>query len=199
MLHFEVCPPPPPPPPPFLGCDRVQSTSRGISACGALLFVQPKSYLPHTNRTPTSTVTRIFSFVSAELFALFILLAPVLLFLGVGLLHSGLFVLIHGTSFILAMGLPLGGLLLAVSVVLLSNTIHSLLALIGVFVCFVTIYLAQGIEYLAYVFLIVYVGAVAILFLFVIMLLNVKALSKHSGVVKHTTQILAIFSGTLLF
>jgi NADH:ubiquinone oxidoreductase subunit 6 (subunit J) len=121
------------------------------------------------------------------------------LFLGIGLLHSGLFVLIQGTSFIFALGLPLGGLLLAASVVLLSNTIHSLLALIGVFVCFVTIYLAQGIEYLAYVFLIVYVGAVAILFLFVIMLLNVKALSRHSGVVKHITQILAIFSGTLLF
>lgn len=119
--------------------------------------------------------------------------------MGVGLLHSGLFVLIRGTPLILAVGLPLAGLFSAVSVVLLSNTIHALLALIGVFICFVTIYLVQGIEYLAYVFLIVYVGAVAILFLFVIMLLNVKALSRHTSVVKHTTQVMAVFFGALLF
>ena len=162
-------------------------------------FAQPKASLLNANKTPVNGATRIFSSVPIELFAILVLLTPVLLFVGVGLLHSSLFVLIHGATFVLTLGLPLGGLLLAAGVVLLTNTIHSLLALIGVFICFVAIYLVQGIEYLAYVFLIVYVGAVAILFLFVIMLLNVKSLSKHTGVVKHTTQVLAIFSGALLF
>lgn len=162
-------------------------------------FIQAKIHPLNANKTPASGAARIFSSVPAELLAILVLLTPVLLFVGVGLLHSSLFVLIHGATFVLTLGLPLGGLLLAVGVILLTNTIHSLLALIGVFVCFVAIYLVQGIEYLAYVFLIVYVGAVAILFLFVIMLLNVKSLSKHTGVVKHTTQVLAIFSGALLF
>lgn len=162
-------------------------------------YIQSKTPSTNVNKTSTSDAVRIFSSVPTELLAILVLLTPVLLFVGVGLLHSGLFVLIHGATFVLTLGLPLGGLLLAAGVVLLTNTIHSLLALIGVFVCFVAIYLVQGVEYLAYVFLIVYVGAVAILFLFVIMLLNVKSLSKHTGVVKHTTQVLAIFSGALLF
>jgi NADH-quinone oxidoreductase subunit J len=146
-----------------------------------------------------SPSARLFSSVPAELLALFILLAPIFAFVGIALLHSSLLFLVSGTNFALTLGLPLGGLLLAACVILLNNTIHALLALIGVFVSFVAVYLTQGIEYLAFVFLIVYVGAVAILFLFVIMLLNVKSLSKHTQRVQHITQLLAVFFGVLLF
>lgn len=58
---------------------------------------------------------------------------------------------------------------------------HSLLALIGVFLLAVGVYFSSGAEFLGLAFLIVYVGAVAILFLFVIMLLNVKSLTSHAA------------------
>lgn len=51
---------------------------------------------------------------------------------------------------------------------------HGLLALIGVFLLMTILFLGSGAEYLAFVFTIVYVGAVSILFLFVIMLINIK-------------------------
>lgn len=54
---------------------------------------------------------------------------------------------------------------------------HGLLSLISVFFNVVILYLSAGAEFLAFTFLIVYVGAIAILFLFVIMLLNVKELT----------------------
>lgn len=64
---------------------------------------------------------------------------------------------------------------LALSVILLQNLVHSLLCLIGLFIATTFVYLGAGVEYLAFVFLIVYVGAVSILFLFVIMLINIRA------------------------
>lgn len=57
---------------------------------------------------------------------------------------------------------------------------HGLLSLISVFFSVVVLYLSAGAEFLAFTFLIVYVGAIAILFLFVIMLLNVKELTSSS-------------------
>lgn len=56
------------------------------------------------------------------------------------------------------------------------NPIHSILYLILVF-CNVTFALIiLGIEFIAIIFLIVYVGAIAVLFLFVVMMLNIKIL-----------------------
>lgn len=49
-------------------------------------------------------------------------------------------------------------------------------------------------EFLAFVFLIVYVGAVAILFLFVIMLLNVKELTAASESRVSVSQLLLLFA-----
>jgi len=65
---------------------------------------------------------------------------------------------------------------------------HSLLSLIGVFLNAVVIFIAAGAEFLGLVFLIVYVGAVAILFLFVIMLLNVKSLTAGFSLMRHLFQ-----------
>lgn len=61
-------------------------------------------------------------------------------------------------------------------VVFSSNPVHSLLALIGTFFHVIILLLTLKAEYLAFVFLIVYIGAIAILFLFVLMLFNLKEL-----------------------
>ena len=62
----------------------------------------------------------------------------------------------------------------------LRHPVHSLVCLIVVFFAVVVLFIALGAEFLGYLFLIVYVGAIAILFLFVIMLLNVKQLTATS-------------------
>jgi NADH-ubiquinone oxidoreductase chain 6 len=45
-----------------------------------------------------------------------------------------------------------------------------------VFCCVTFVLLIAGIEFIAITFLIVYVGAIAVLFLFVVMMLNIKVL-----------------------
>jgi len=76
---------------------------------------------------------------------------------------------------------------------------HALLSLLGVFFTTVLFYLAAGIEFVGLVFLIVYVGAVAILFLFVIMLLNVKSLTSKEPLLQHITQGVAIICALIFF
>lgn len=91
----------------------------------------------------------------------------------------------HGLIYFVAFALPkvftlflpaitLG---LGVRVISLRHPVHALLCLIVIFFNTVLLYLAAEAEFLALVFLIVYVGAIAILFLFVIRLLNVKELT----------------------
>jgi len=76
---------------------------------------------------------------------------------------------------------------------------HALLSLLGVFFTSVLFYLAAGIAFVGLVFLIVYVGAVAVLFLFVIMLLNVKSLTAQDLLLQHTTQGIALLGAAILF
>jgi len=59
-------------------------------------------------------------------------------------------------------------------VVTATNPVHSVFALIFVFVNVASILLILKVEFISLLFLVVYVGAVAVLFLFVIMMLNVK-------------------------
>jgi len=59
-------------------------------------------------------------------------------------------------------------------VVLARNPVHSVLSLILAF-CFTTVvFLFFGLEFVAITFLVVYVGAIAVLFLFVVMMLNIR-------------------------
>jgi len=60
----------------------------------------------------------------------------------------------------------------AVSLILQSHPIHSALSLILVMVSLAGLYLLMGAEFVAAVQIIVYAGAVMVLFIFVIMLLN---------------------------
>ena len=60
----------------------------------------------------------------------------------------------------------------AVSLILQRHPIHSALSLIVVMVALACLYLLQGAEFIAAVQIIVYGGAIMVLFVFVIMLLN---------------------------
>ena len=75
----------------------------------------------------------------------------------------------------------------AISLILQSHPIHSALSLIVVMVALAGLYLLMGAEFVAAVQIIVYGGAIMVLFVFVIMLLNAGAeehtnLSKLAGV-----------------
>ena len=59
-------------------------------------------------------------------------------------------------------------------VLLSTNTVHSVLFLILSFCCASVILVFFGLDFLASLFIIIYVGAIAVLFLFVVMMLNVK-------------------------
>ena len=60
-------------------------------------------------------------------------------------------------------------------VISLKNAVHSVLFLILVFCNIASLLLLLGAEFLAFMLLIVYVGAIAVLFLFVVMMLNIKS------------------------
>nr|YP_009002117.1 NADH dehydrogenase subunit 6 [Sporolithon durum]AGU16682.1 NADH dehydrogenase subunit 6 [Sporolithon durum] len=62
----------------------------------------------------------------------------------------------------------------ALMVVTLTNAVHSVLFLILVFCNITGLLLLLGVEFISFLLLIVYVGAIAVLFLFVVMMLNIK-------------------------
>jgi NADH-ubiquinone oxidoreductase chain 6 len=70
--------------------------------------------------------------------------------------------------------LSLIALLFGVSVITIKNPIGSLMSLIGLFGA-VSIYLIIiGFNFIGFSYLIVYIGAVSILFLFILMLINIR-------------------------
>ena len=62
----------------------------------------------------------------------------------------------------------------AIMVTVSRNTVYSVFFLILVFVSISILFIMIGAEFLGMIMLIVYVGAVAVLFLFVVMMLNVS-------------------------
>ena len=70
----------------------------------------------------------------------------------------------------------------AIMVIISKNTIYSVFFLILVFVSVSILFIMIGAEFLGMIMLIVYVGAVAVLFLFVVMMLNiVEQVTKRSS------------------
>ena len=76
-------------------------------------------------------------------------------------------------------------LLSAFCTVTSKNPIHSVLFLVFVFFNTAGLLILLGAEFLAMLFLIVYVGAVAVLFLFVMMMLNVKISETSSSIFRY--------------
>src|SRR6266705_4479358 len=73
----------------------------------------------------------------------------------------------------------------AVMVVSSRNPVHSVLFLILAFFNAAGLFVLIGAEFLAMILVIVYVGAVAVLFLFVVMMLDIDFVELRSGFVRY--------------
>ena len=71
-------------------------------------------------------------------------------------------------------------LILSIFVVTLSNPVYALICLIIIFFSAAVSLLALNVNFLAMIYLIIYIGAIAILFLFVIMMFNLRELTQQS-------------------
>ena len=118
------------------------------------------------------------------------ILTAIVAVLLIGVYHTTIYAISTALTFYFYLIIPMSTLFFAYKVPTLVNPVYSLLCLILVFFQIVVFYLIIGAEFLAFVFLIVYVGAIAILFLFVIMLLNVKELS---SILKGRLTLLQLF------
>ena len=77
----------------------------------------------------------------------------------------------------------------AVMVTVSKNTVHSVFFLILDFISISCLFIMIGAEFLGMIMLIVYVGAVAVLFLFVVMMLNVAEQKQSWFIGKKSTHI----------
>ena len=73
----------------------------------------------------------------------------------------------------------------AFAVIVAKNPVHSVLFLILFFVCAAGLFLLMGAEFLAMILVVVYVGAVAVLFLFVVMMLDVDFAELKQGFLQY--------------
>nr|YP_010248547.1 NADH dehydrogenase subunit 6 [Pneumocystis oryctolagi]QTK22311.1 NADH dehydrogenase subunit 6 [Pneumocystis oryctolagi] len=89
-------------------------------------------------------------------------------------IHSG------STSPTFLLLLSLLGIVLGMGVITSSNPVISLLYLIGLFVDIAIYLMTLHLTYLGLSYITVYVGAIAMLFIFVIMMLNIQVLEKSS-------------------
>ncbi|MBL8837146.1 MAG: NADH-quinone oxidoreductase subunit J [Alphaproteobacteria bacterium] len=73
----------------------------------------------------------------------------------------------------------------AVMVIAARNPVHSVLFLILAFFNAAGLFVLMGAEFLAMILVIVYVGAVAVLFLFVVMMLDINFLAMREGFIRY--------------
>jgi len=73
----------------------------------------------------------------------------------------------------------------ALMVVASKNPVHSVLFLIAAFISAAGLFVLMGAEYLAMVLIVVYVGAVAVLFMFVVMMLDVDFVEMKQGFLQY--------------
>src|SRR6202044_2721528 len=73
----------------------------------------------------------------------------------------------------------------AFMVIASRNPVHSVLFLILAFVNAAGLFMLAGAEFLALILIVVYVGAVAVLFLFVVMMLDVDFKSMRHGILQY--------------
>ena len=89
----------------------------------------------------------------------------------------------------------------AIMVTISRNTVYSVFFLILVFISISILFIMIGAEFLGMIMLIVYVGAVAVLFLFVVMMLNVTQqpikFSKKKGIINNIS--VGLIVGIIIF
>jgi NADH:ubiquinone oxidoreductase subunit 6 (subunit J) len=145
-----------------------------------------------TNKQKTSFLTKlqnllkigpsygpnIFNSSPVEALILLSVALPVLFVVLVAVLHSATLLVYVVGPLLHRVLIPVASILFVLAVPVLKNPVHSLLCLLALFASMAITFLGAGAEYLALVFLIVYVGGLAILFLFVVMLLNPNDITK---------------------
>ena len=90
--------------------------------------------------------------------------------------------------YLFAIGVLAGGLFTVLS----RNPVHSVLWLILAFMSAAGLFVLLGAEFIAMLLMIVYVGAVAVLFLFVVMMLDVDFAELKAGMAQYMPIALAI-------
>jgi NADH-quinone oxidoreductase subunit J len=90
--------------------------------------------------------------------------------------------IVHAIFFYLFAGVTVAS---AVMVIAARNPVHSVLFLILSFVNAAGLFVLLGAEFLAMILIVVYVGAVAVLFLFVVMMLDVDFAELRQGVLNY--------------
>ncbi|QKX00930.1 NADH-quinone oxidoreductase subunit J [Wolbachia endosymbiont of Dipetalonema caudispina] len=88
-------------------------------------------------------------------------------------------------------------ILSAVYVISVKNPVYAVLSLIITFVNSVVLFILLGAEFIAMVMLVVYIGAVAVLFLFVVMMLDVDYIRLRYGFTKHL--VLSVILSVIFF
>jgi len=91
-------------------------------------------------------------------------------------------VIIHAIAFYLFAAVAVAA---GVMVVTSKNPVHSVLFLILAFFNAAALFLLMGAEFLAFIMVIVYVGAVAVLFLFVVMMLDINFVELRQGFMQY--------------
>lgn len=77
------------------------------------------------------------------------------------------------------------------------NPVHGILTLVGTGLCFSSFLLTYELDFSAFVVVLVYIGAVTILFIFVIMMINLRSASRSYIVLE--SQITTLFLGAAIF
>ncbi len=85
----------------------------------------------------------------------------------------------------------------AMGVVVAKSPVYSVLSLIATFFAIAGLYITLNAQFLAIVNIIVYAGAIMVLFLFVLMLMNLNA--AHEPRKHNVIRFIAVISGGLLF
>lgn len=127
-----------------------------------------------------------------------LVLALIVLVLGVALIaiaHTLQVAIFFGSILLAQLLLPLIACVAAVSVIVQKNAINSLLSLMGLFIASAAMYLIAGAGYFALVFLLIGQGAVAILFLYAVILLPLRAVQSNESFLKHNSQVAALVTG----
>lgn len=95
--------------------------------------------------------------------------------------------------FIISSGIIIGS---SFRVIVSKNPLNSIISLIIVFFNSVILLMVYEVEFLAMIFLIVYIGAIAVLFLFIVYMLNIKILELQE---LNSKYLQGIFLGLILF
>ena len=94
-------------------------------------------------------------------------------------------IFIHGGESSLFYFFSTLSILSGIMVIRAKNPVHSVLFLILVFCNVSGLLILLGLDFFAMVFLVVYVGAIAVLFLFVVMMLNIKLVEINENILRY--------------